>query len=215
MTGRRTLIILAGVGIVGFLLIASIAFRAIPQPIIEIKGETLWSITLIPGVPSWLGVLEIRNTLFTAWFIVGFLVIFAFLSGRGLKWLPKGGGSSERNVPAPHNHDAGLIAQDSHSIAVFMAGQIKFEPVGSCDFSIKRDGCIERHPGTGKTHRSRLPGRTRDALSAKISPPWPPSTLSAPAVTTACASRRGTRYQSVPGANSPFRPMPRLRHGRR
>ncbi len=87
--GRRTVIILAMAVFVA-LLIASIAFRAVPQPIIEIKGETLWSVTLFSGVPSWLGVFEIRNTLLTSWFIVAFLVVFAYLSGRNLKWLPRG-----------------------------------------------------------------------------------------------------------------------------
>lgn len=87
--GRRT-VILMGVALVVGLVVASIMFRAVPQPIIEIKGETLWSVTLFSGGPSWLGVLEIRNTLLTSWFIVGFLVLFAFFSGRNLKWLPSG-----------------------------------------------------------------------------------------------------------------------------
>lgn len=79
MTARRALIV-GGIAIVGLLVIVSIAYRAVPQPIIEIKGEKLWGI----------GPLPIRNTLLTSWAVVVVLVIVAYFSGRNLKWIPSG-----------------------------------------------------------------------------------------------------------------------------
>lgn len=79
MTARR-LIIVGGILVVALLLVISIAYRAVPQPIIEIKGETLWEV----------GPLPIRNTLLTSWLVVAVIVIVAYLLGRNLKWLPSG-----------------------------------------------------------------------------------------------------------------------------
>ncbi|MGB2695429.1 MAG: F0F1 ATP synthase subunit A [Dehalococcoidia bacterium] len=76
----RRLVIVGGIAVVFFLVIISIAYRAIPQPIIEIKGETLWEV----------GPLPIRNTLLTSWAVVVLLVTLAYFSGRNLKWIPSG-----------------------------------------------------------------------------------------------------------------------------
>ena len=78
--GRRPLIIIVGLAIVVLLVLASLVFRAVPQPIIDIKAETLWQV----------GPLPIKNTLLTAWIVVAFIVIVAFFSGRNLKWEPSG-----------------------------------------------------------------------------------------------------------------------------
>ena len=80
MRGRRTLLILGGVAVVFVLFLASLIFRTVPQPIIDIKAETLWEA----------GPLPIRNTLLTAWIVVGAIVVGAFFSGRSLKWMPGG-----------------------------------------------------------------------------------------------------------------------------
>ncbi len=80
MTRGRVLLILAAVAVVFVLLLVSIVFRAVPQPIIEIKAETLWDV----------GPLPIKNTLLTSWVIVAVIIIVAFFSGRNLKWLPSG-----------------------------------------------------------------------------------------------------------------------------
>lgn len=90
MKARTYVLVFGGLAVAFLLFVLSVSQRTIPQPIFEIKGETLWEITIIPGVASWLGTLEIRNTLLTSWCIVVFVVIVAFFSGRGLKQLPSG-----------------------------------------------------------------------------------------------------------------------------
>jgi F-type H+-transporting ATPase subunit a len=80
MTAQRRLLIIAALAVVALLFLISLIYRSVPQPIIEIKGETLWE----------LGPLPIRNTLLTSWCIVAFIVVLAYLSGRSLKWLPGG-----------------------------------------------------------------------------------------------------------------------------
>jgi F-type H+-transporting ATPase subunit a len=87
----RTLVFISGALVVALLLfVLSISLRTIPQPIFEIKGETLWEITIIPSVGNSLGTLEIRNTLVTSWCIVAFVVLLAYVSGRNLKEVPSG-----------------------------------------------------------------------------------------------------------------------------
>jgi F-type H+-transporting ATPase subunit a len=78
--GGRALLILGGVAAVLVLFLVSLVFRSVPQPLIEIKGETLWQV----------GPLPIRNTLLTAWAVVLFIIVAAFFLGRNLKWLPSG-----------------------------------------------------------------------------------------------------------------------------
>lgn len=90
MKARTLALVFGGIAIAFILFIISVSQRTIPQPIFEIKGETLWAITIIPGAARALGTLEIRNTLLTSWCIVAFVVILAFVSGRSLKWLPSG-----------------------------------------------------------------------------------------------------------------------------
>lgn len=90
MKGRTLALVFGGIAIAFILFVISVSQRTIPQPIFEIKGESLWEIAIIPGVAQSLGTLEIRNTLLTSWCIVGFIVILAFVSGRSLKWLPSG-----------------------------------------------------------------------------------------------------------------------------
>jgi F-type H+-transporting ATPase subunit a len=71
----RTLAIVTGLVLllgVGFFLLRG------PKPIIEIKAEKLWS----------LGAFDITNTLFTAWVVVGLLIVVAYLSTRDLKLIP-------------------------------------------------------------------------------------------------------------------------------
>lgn len=80
MNARRRLLLLGGLAVVLVLFISSFAFRSVPQPLIEIKGETIWQ----------LGPLPIKNTLITSWTIVAFLIVAAFLLGRNVKWLPGG-----------------------------------------------------------------------------------------------------------------------------
>ncbi|OGO50399.1 MAG: hypothetical protein A2148_01980 [Chloroflexi bacterium RBG_16_68_14] len=80
MKTGRVLLILAGISGVFLLFLISLVFRAVPQPIIEIKGEALWE----------LGPLPIRNTLLTSWAVVLVLIVVAYFSGRSLKWLPSG-----------------------------------------------------------------------------------------------------------------------------
>lgn len=90
MKGRTLALVFGGIAIAFVLFVISVSQRTIPQPIFEIKGESLWEIAIIPGAAHSLGTLEIRNTLLTSWCIVAFIVILAFVSGRSLKWLPSG-----------------------------------------------------------------------------------------------------------------------------
>jgi F-type H+-transporting ATPase subunit a len=76
---RRVLFISIGV-LALVLLVLSLFFRSIPQPIIEIKGETIFEV----------GPLPVRNTLITAWCVVLFIVALAWFSGRNLKEEPSG-----------------------------------------------------------------------------------------------------------------------------
>jgi len=73
----RTIVIVAALVVllgVGFFYLRG------PKPIIEIKGEVLWTV----------GPLEITNTLFTSWIVVLFLIGFAFLATRRLAMVPSG-----------------------------------------------------------------------------------------------------------------------------
>ena len=79
MRGRAALILVA-VALIFVLLLASIIFRIVPQPIIDIKAETLWEV----------GPLPIKNTLITSWVVVAIVIIAAFFSGRNLQWIPSG-----------------------------------------------------------------------------------------------------------------------------
>ena len=90
MKARTYVFVFGGIALAFLLFVLSVSQRTIPQPIFEIKGETLWEVTIIPGVADWLGTLEIRNTLLTSWCIVAFLVVVAYFSGRTLKWIPSG-----------------------------------------------------------------------------------------------------------------------------
>ncbi|MEX1254969.1 MAG: F0F1 ATP synthase subunit A [Dehalococcoidia bacterium] len=112
MTLQRRLLIIAALAVVVLLFLISFAYRSIPQPIIEIRGETLWEITLVPGLPEVLGTLPIRNTLLTSWCIVAFIVVLAFLLGRGLKWLP---GGSQNFVE--------MVIEGIHELVVNTAGE--------------------------------------------------------------------------------------------
>jgi F-type H+-transporting ATPase subunit a len=80
MNARRLLIIAGVLAGLVLLMAVSLFVRAVPQPIIEIKGEILWEI----------GPLQIRNTTLTMWLVGAFLIVVAFFSGRALKWLPGG-----------------------------------------------------------------------------------------------------------------------------
>ncbi|MCH7811461.1 MAG: F0F1 ATP synthase subunit A [Chloroflexi bacterium] len=55
-------------------------FLRSPKPNIEIKAETLWSI----------GFFDITNTLFTAWIVVIFLLVVAYLVTRRMELIPSG-----------------------------------------------------------------------------------------------------------------------------
>jgi F-type H+-transporting ATPase subunit a len=90
MRARTLLLVAGGVAVVFVLFIISITYRSVPQPLIEIKGESLAEITLIPGVAHSIGTLEIRNTLITSWSVVALLVILAYVSGRTVKMIPSG-----------------------------------------------------------------------------------------------------------------------------
>jgi F-type H+-transporting ATPase subunit a len=88
--GRTLLLVGGGLAVLFVLFILSISYRSVPQPLIEIKGESLAEITIIPGVAHSIGTLEIRNTLVTSWCVVAFIVALAFVSGRSLQWIPSG-----------------------------------------------------------------------------------------------------------------------------
>ncbi len=90
MRARTLLLVGGGLAVVFVLFIISITYRSVPQPLIEIKGETLAEITIIPGAAKSIGTLEVRNTLITSWCVVAFIVILAYFSGRGLKLIPSG-----------------------------------------------------------------------------------------------------------------------------
>jgi len=79
MANRRVIFVTVG-ALALVLLFLSFTFRSVPQPIIEIKGETIVEF----------GPLPVRNTLLTSWCIVLFIVVLAWFSGRNLKWEPKG-----------------------------------------------------------------------------------------------------------------------------
>ena len=51
-----------------------------PKPVIEIKGERLWSI----------GPVDITNTLFTSWIVVLLLIGLAYMSTRRMRLIPSG-----------------------------------------------------------------------------------------------------------------------------
>jgi F-type H+-transporting ATPase subunit a len=90
MRARTLLLVAGGVAVVFVLFVLSITYRSVPQPLIEIKGENIAQLTLIPGVAHSIGTLEIRNTLITSWSVVALLVILAYVSGRSLQWKPSG-----------------------------------------------------------------------------------------------------------------------------
>jgi F-type H+-transporting ATPase subunit a len=90
MKPRVLLFVLAGLATAFVLFILSVSQRTIPQPIFEIKGEILWEVPILSGAAQSLGTLEIRNTLFSSWLIVAFVVLLAYVSGRSLKWIPSG-----------------------------------------------------------------------------------------------------------------------------
>jgi len=90
MKGRTLLIVGGGIAILLVLFIASLTYRAVPQPIIEIKGETIAKITIVPGASEMMGTLLIRNTLIASWCVVVFVVLMAWFSGRNLKLIPTG-----------------------------------------------------------------------------------------------------------------------------
>ncbi len=71
----------AGV-VAGLLLLVGVGFffRRGPKPHIEIKAEPLWSV----------GFFEITNTLFTSWIVVAFLLVFAVLATRRMRFIPSG-----------------------------------------------------------------------------------------------------------------------------
>jgi F-type H+-transporting ATPase subunit a len=75
---RRTLTILGVLAALVVMFFLSVTFRTVPQPIIEIKGETLFE----------LGPLPFRNTFFTSIVVSLILIAVAFVTGRSLKWLP-------------------------------------------------------------------------------------------------------------------------------
>ena len=102
MKGRTLLFILAGVAVVFVLFILSIVFRAVPQPLIELKGEKIFD----------LGPLPARNTLITSWLVVAFLIILAYFSGRNLKWLPSG-----------WQNFVEMVIEGIHNIVVSVAGE--------------------------------------------------------------------------------------------
>ncbi len=102
MKSGRLLFILLGVTILFVLFLVSLMFRSIPQPLIEIKGETLWEV----------GPLPIRNTLLTSWCIVAFIAVLAYFSGRNLKWQP---GRWQNFVET--------IIEGIHSLVVSTAGE--------------------------------------------------------------------------------------------
>jgi len=66
-----SLLVLVGVGFF---------FLRGPQPFIEIKAETLWTV----------GFFEITNTLFTSWIVVAVMLIIAVLSTRKMNFIPSG-----------------------------------------------------------------------------------------------------------------------------
>lgn len=90
MRARTLLLVAGGLAFVFVLFIISITYRSVPQPLIEIKGESIAKITLIPGVGDAIGTLEIRNTLITSWCVVALIVIVAYFSGRSVKMIPSG-----------------------------------------------------------------------------------------------------------------------------
>jgi F0F1-type ATP synthase membrane subunit a len=74
---------LRNIGIVaGLLVLLGVGFFFLrgPRPVIEIKGERLWSI----------GPLDITNTLFTSWIVVVFIIVVAFLVTRRMRIIPSG-----------------------------------------------------------------------------------------------------------------------------
>ena len=77
MTRLRTAAI--GVGLLVLLAVGFFYLRG-PKPMIEIKGEKLWSI----------GPLDVTNTLFTSWIVVLVLIAVAVLSTRKLSLIPSG-----------------------------------------------------------------------------------------------------------------------------
>jgi hypothetical protein len=81
MKPRVLLFVLAGLATAFVLFILSVSQRTIPQPIFEIKGEILWEVPILSGAAQSLGTLEIRNTLFSSWLIVAFVVLLAYVSG--------------------------------------------------------------------------------------------------------------------------------------
>ncbi len=129
MRGQRTLLILGGIAVVLIFFLASLVFRAIPQPIIEIKGETLWEI----------GPLPIKNTLLTSWGVVLFLIIAGYLLGRNLKWIPSGWQNFiEAAIEGIHNLVTGTAGEKNgvgstfEDIAAVLEGIDARERVGVC-----------------------------------------------------------------------------------
>ncbi len=80
MRSRRGLYILGVLAAILVMFLASVLLRTVPQPVIEIKGETLLE----------LGALPVRNTFLTSVVVSLILIVVAFFSGRSLKLLPSG-----------------------------------------------------------------------------------------------------------------------------
>src|SRR3990170_8231735 len=102
MRARSLLIGLGGAGLLLVLFIASISFRAIPQPLIEIKAEPLWQVRPLP----------IKNTLLTSWCVAAVIIVLAYFSGRNLKWQPSGWQNFVES-----------IIEGAHSLVVNTAGE--------------------------------------------------------------------------------------------
>jgi F-type H+-transporting ATPase subunit a len=92
LVARLRLIAILGV----FLVLLGVGFFYLrgPKPVIEIKGETLWTIgdftVTLAGFKIVDEGIHITNTLFTSWCVVAFIIVLAFLSTRKLSIIPSG-----------------------------------------------------------------------------------------------------------------------------
>jgi hypothetical protein len=75
MRARTLLLVAGGLAVVFVLFIISITYRSVPQPLIEIKGESIAKITLIPGVGD---AMDTGINTRSSWCVVALIVIVAY-----------------------------------------------------------------------------------------------------------------------------------------
>lgn len=115
-----------GLGVVvlmvaGFLLIKG------PSPAIIVAPEHIFDI----------GPIEVTNTMFTSWLVVGLLIIVSFVAGRGVSLIPSGfSGAVEATVVAFYDMVVGVVGEENGRRFFPLVGTIFFFVLASNYFGL-------------------------------------------------------------------------------